>query len=120
MNGIALDGGLYLPEEILPAEHWQSWKDLSFRELSYEILSLYISSSEIPAEDLKAILHRSYSAFRAPQVAPLAPLTDNLYLLELFHGPSFTFGDVALQPLGNVLEYFLEKRRNQRESGSGE
>lgn len=73
-----------------------SWKDLSYAELAFKIFSLYISTDEIPADDLKAIIDRSYSTFRAPDITPLVHLQDNLYLLELFHGPSYSFKDCAL------------------------
>jgi threonine synthase len=63
--------------------------------LAFKILSLYISTAEIPADDLKAIIDRSYSTFRAPDITPLVHLQDNLYLLELFHGPSYSFKDCA-------------------------
>ncbi|KAI1506227.1 tryptophan synthase beta subunit-like PLP-dependent enzyme [Biscogniauxia marginata] len=117
LKGLATDGGLYIPEEIPSAVDWQNWKDLSFPDLALEILSLYISPSEIPRDDLKGIIDRSYSTFRAPETTPLRHLHDNLYLLELFHGPTFAFKDVALQFLGNLFEYFLI-RKNAGKSGT--
>ncbi|KAF4126395.1 threonine synthase [Geosmithia morbida] len=90
--------------------------DLSFPELAFEILSLYISRDEIPADDLRDIINRSYATFRAPETTPLVHLRDNLYLLELFHGPTFAFKDVALQFLGNLFEYFLV-RKNKGKTG---
>ncbi|RFU76990.1 threonine synthase [Trichoderma arundinaceum] len=116
LKGLAADGGLFLPHQIPTAENWRDWKDLSYAELAFEILSLYISRSEIPADDLKAIIDRSYSTFRSKDVAPLVHLEDNLYLLELFHGPSYSFKDCALQFLGNLFEYFLV-RKNQGKEG---
>lgn len=59
-------------------------------------MRLYISDSEIPADDLKSIINRSYSTFRADDVTPLVTLQDNLHLLELFHGPSYSFKDCML------------------------
>ncbi|KAI2473444.1 threonine synthase [Annulohypoxylon bovei var. microspora] len=117
LKGLASDGGLYIPEAIPQASNWQSWKDLSFPDLALEVLSLYISPTEIPREDLKGIIDRSYSTFRAPETTPLKHLHDNLYLLELFHGPTFAFKDVALQFLGNLFEYFLV-RKNEGKTGS--
>ncbi|KAI0131317.1 threonine synthase [Daldinia grandis] len=117
LKGLANDGGLYIPEEIPSAGDWQSWKDLSFPDLALEVLSLYIAPSEIPRDDLKAIIDRSYSTFRAPETTPLRHLHDNLYLLELFHGPTFAFKDVALQFLGNLFEYFLV-RKNEGKTGA--
>ncbi|KAK1776297.1 tryptophan synthase beta subunit-like PLP-dependent enzyme [Copromyces sp. CBS 386.78] len=118
LKGLASDGGLYIPEEVpvVPESVWQSWKDLSFTDLAYNIISLYISPSEIPAEDLKDIINRSYATFRTPDVTPLVHLQSSIHLLELFHGPTFAFKDVALQFLGNLFEYFLV-RKNQGKEG---
>lgn len=120
LKGLAEDGGLFIPEEIpsLPRDWDSRWSKLSFSDLAFEILSLYISPSEIPPADLKEIIVRSYSTFRAPEITPLVPLSENdsLYLLELFHGPTFAFKDVALQLLGNLFEYFLV-RRNKGKTG---
>ncbi|GAB1210529.1 hypothetical protein APSETT445_009323 [Aspergillus pseudonomiae] len=119
LKGLAADGGLFLPHEVPIAHDWQSWKDLSYAELAFKIFSLYISPSEIPPEDLKGIIERSYSTFRAEDVVPLTHLQDdNLYLLELFHGPSYSFKDCALQFLGNLFEYLLV-RKNQGKVGKG-
>ncbi|KKZ61428.1 threonine synthase [[Emmonsia] crescens] len=120
LKGLAPDGGLFIPEAIpqLP-EGWETkWRDYTFQQLAFEILSLYISPSEIPPEDLKDIINRSYSTFRSPDITPLVPLDQSkqLYLLELFCGPTFAFKDVALQFLGNLFEYFLV-RRNQGKTG---
>ncbi|KAJ4326079.1 threonine synthase [Neodidymelliopsis sp. IMI 364377] len=120
LKGLASDGGLFIPEEIptLPDDWASKWQNLSFEDLAYEIFSRYISSAEIPPADLKDIIHRSYSTFRAKDVTPTVTLDKekNIHLLELFHGPTFAFKDVALQFLGNLFEYFLV-RRNQNKSG---
>lgn len=80
---------------------------------------MYISESEIPSADLKDIIHRSYATFRASDITPVVTLdkSKNLHLLELFHGPTFAFKDVALQFLGNLFEYFLI-RKNKGKEGS--
>lgn len=119
LKGLASDGGLFIPQEIpaLPI-HWSTdWRDLDFHELAFEILSLYISSNEIPASDLRDVIRRSYSSFRVLDVTQLVTLVheQNLYLLELFHGPTFAFKDVALQLLGNLFEYFLLRRNEGRD-----
>ncbi|EFX06494.1 threonine synthase [Grosmannia clavigera kw1407] len=116
LQGLGSDGGLFIPHEIPTAKDWQSWSELSFPELAFRVLSLYISPSEIPSADLQDIINRSYATFRAEDVTPLVHLKDNLYLLELFHGPTFAFKDVALQFLGNLFEYFLV-RRNEGKTG---
>ncbi len=116
MKGLAADGGLFIPEEIpsLPRDWETKWKNFSFSELAFELLSLYISPSEIPPADLKEIIDRSYSTFRSPETTPIVTLDEknNPHLLELFHGPTFAFKDVALQLLGNLFEYFLVRRNN--------
>jgi threonine synthase len=93
LKGLAADGGLFIPEEIpaLPGSWALDWRDLTFEELAFELLSLYISPSELPSEGLKDIIRRSYSTFRHPDVTPLVHLDEkkHLYLLELFHGRKF-------------------------------
>ncbi|KAK5997269.1 Threonine synthase [Cladobotryum mycophilum] len=108
LKGLASDGGLYVPIQVPRASSWESWRDLSFSDLAYEIMSLYISPSEIPPSDLKDIISRNH---------PLVHLQGNHYLLELFHGPTFAFKDVALQFLGNLFEYFLV-RKNEGKTGT--
>lgn len=122
LKGLASDGGLFIPEEIAPLPpNWLSqWLNYSFQELAYEIFSLYTSRNEIPSPDLRQIIERSYSTFRAPDITPLVALDHDkkLHILELFHGPTFAFKDVALQFLGNLFEYFLV-RRNENKAGQG-
>ena len=102
---------------------WQSkWRDYSFDDLAFEIFSLYISRKEIPEADLKEIIRKSYGTFRAENITPLVTLNESkkLHLLELFHGPTFAFKDVALQFLGNLFEYFLVRRNEGKEGSSRE
>ena len=82
-----------------------------------EVLSLYISEDEIPQDDLQKLVEKSYSTFRHPEITPLQKLNDKLFVLELFHGPTFAFKDVALQFLGNLFEYFLVRRNAKKSSG---
>ena len=120
LKGLASDNGLFIPEEIpsLPPNWHQDWLHLSFEELAFRVLSLYISPAEIPPVALKEIIQRSYSTFRLSSVAPTITLDGDskIYLLELFHGPTFAFKDVALQFLGNIFEFFLV-RRNHGKTG---
>lgn len=119
LAGLAPNGGLYIPQTIpsLP-ENWQEdWKSYTFQQLSHAILSLYISPNEISSEDLQTLVHKSYSGFRHKDVTPTRHIqtkdSRNLWVLELWHGPTFAFKDVALQLLGNLFEFFL-KRKNER------
>lgn len=114
MKGLAQDGGLFVPSQIpkVPSEKLREWRKLDFEELAYNIMKLYIDGSEIPEEDLKDLIHRSYATFRSSEVTPIKELNQDrgLYLLELFHGPTYAFKDVALQFVGNLFEYFLKKQ----------
>lgn len=122
LRGLATDGGLYIPSTIPtpPADFLESWANLSFEELAVEIMSLYISSSEISKDELTKLVERSYSTFRDQDRTPIKSLgleDDSQYLLELFHGPTFAFKDVALQFLGNLFEFFLS-RKNEKLSAN--
>ncbi|KAI9322828.1 threonine synthase [Dichotomocladium elegans] len=120
MVGLSPDGGLFIPETIptLPANWRKAWANLSYQELALEVLSLYIDETEIPRADLKGLIDRSYATFRNKDITPLAKIRDDHYVLELFHGPTFAFKDVALQFVGNLFEYFLERRNRTDTSGA--
>ncbi|OMJ18660.1 Threonine synthase [Smittium culicis] len=122
MTGLASDGGLFIPNEIpkLPSDFLTKWKDYSFAQLSLEILSLFIDETEIPRADLKKIIDASYSTFTNKDIVPSVQIDkeSDLWILELFHGPTFAFKDVALQFLGNLFEFFLKRRNSQRKAES--
>ena len=82
-----------------------------------EVLSLYISPDEISRGQLRALVEKSYSTFRHPEVTPVKKLSETTYVLELFHGPTFAFKDVALQFLGNLFEFFLARRNAKKGAG---
>lgn len=119
LAGLAPNGGLYIPESIpqLPSDWRTNWRSFSFVELSIEVLSLCISPSEISRDELRTLVEKSYSAFRHPDITPLKKINDKTYILELFHGPTFAFKDVALQFLGNLFEFFLLRRNARKSSG---
>ena len=112
MMGMAPDGGLFVPEEIpkVDAATLQEWKKLSFAELAAEIISLYISKEEISKAEILELTKGAYGTFRSPDVTPVVPLEGDVHLLELFHGPTWAFKDVALQFLGRLFELILKKR----------
>ncbi|KAG6854292.1 hypothetical protein C0991_008541 [Blastosporella zonata] len=120
LTGLAPNGGLYIPEHIptLP-QNWKSdWKDYSFVDLSVAVLSLYISKDEISQVELRQLVEKSYKTFRHPDVTPLKKLDDKTFVLELFHGPTFAFKDVALQLVGNLFEFFLLRRNANKADGA--
>ncbi|XCN75220.1 MAG: threonine synthase [Candidatus Electrothrix aestuarii] len=108
MMGLARDGGLLLPETLpsVSEQKLEAWKNLSYQHLALEVLDLF--TGDMPRDDLEDLIERAYSSFRHPHVTPVRK-TDDLYILELFHGPTLAFKDVALQLLGNLFEYELKK-----------
>ncbi|PFH53448.1 hypothetical protein AMATHDRAFT_137415 [Amanita thiersii Skay4041] len=119
LTGLAPNGGLYIPVTIpsLPANWETEWRNYTFQDLSVAVLSLYISPDEISKEELVQLVHQSYKAFRHPQVTPLKHVDDKIWVLELFHGPTLAFKDVALQLLGNLFEFFLKRRNARKQAG---
>ena len=109
-TGLAPDGGLFLPE-TLPDFSGQlaAFEKLSFAKLCFEFMRVF--AADIPAETLRTIVDASYTTFADPAIAPLKPLGKNLYVLELFHGPTLAFKDFALQLLGNLYAHQCVVRR---------
>lgn len=114
LRGFAEDGGMFVPEYIpkISKEKLKEWKGLSFNDLAFQIVSLYIDESIIPENDLKKIIEKSTSTFKHPDIVPVVQLKSdsNHYLMELFHGPTLSFKDVAMGFLINIMDYFLERK----------
>lgn len=119
LGGLAPDGGLYLPESypVVSERELAAWRGLSYPGLAFAILSRFIT--DIPADDLRQIIDRTYTAEtyrhcrsgRDPaDITPLTTLAPGLHLLELSNGPTLAFKDMAMQLLGNLFEYVLERR----------
>jgi len=118
LGGLAPDGGLYLPE-VYP--HFTdadltAMRGMNYRDLAFTILSRLVD--DIPAEELKALIDKTYRAEvycytrkgqNAEDITPTVKLEDNLYLLSLSNGPTLAFKDMAMQLLGNLFEYVLDK-----------
>ena len=116
LEGLAPDGGLYLPEHYPQidaarlAALRRTHAEGGYAALAFEILSLYID--DIPADDLRAICQRTYTAevFGTPEIVPLKPLHQGFYLEALSNGPTLAFKDMAMQLLGQLFEYELGRR----------
>jgi threonine synthase len=108
MMGLATDGGLLLPERIpaIDAATLSSWSRLPYRELAFRIISVF--ADDIPAADLKRLIDNSYDSFDREEITPVVK-KNGVYIVELFHGPTLAFKDVALQLLGNLFEYLLKE-----------
>ena len=112
LEGLAPDGGLYVPETypLVDDAMLDRWRGLSYADLAFEILSLYID--DIPPADLKAICAKTYRAevFGTVRIVPVRALETGLHIVELSNGPTLAFKDMAMQLLGNLLEYELARR----------
>ena len=119
LGGLAPDGGLYLPESYPQVSRAElaEWRELPYPALALKIFLKFID--DIPACDLKSIVDRTYTARTYPycrpgrdasDITPLTTLEPGFHLLELSNGPTLAFKDMAMQLLGNLFEYVLEKR----------
>jgi threonine synthase len=108
MTGLARDGGLLIPDRIPNvADRLEDWKDLDYPDLAFEIIRLF--TDDIPEPRLRELIAAAYATFTHPEVAPVRKV-GRLHILELFHGPTLAFKDIALQFLGRLFEEILEER----------
>ena len=114
LTGMADDGGLYVPASLpqFSAQEIAAMAGKSYPELALQIIRPFVDGC-IPERDLAAIIDDCYRGFRHESVAPLVQLTANEWVLELFHGPTLAFKDFALQLLGRMLDYILERRHRK-------
>lgn len=109
-TGLAPDGGLFLPEKLPDfSGDLTRFRKLGYAELCFEFLRVF--ATDIPADTLRSLIARSYTRFDHPEIAPLKSLAKNVYVLELFHGPTLAFKDFALQLLGNLYAHQCQVRR---------
>ncbi len=111
LAGLAADGGLYVPKTLptFTREQIAGFRGLSYSDLAFEIVHPFVEGA-IPADDLRRLIADTYATFRHDAVAPLIQLDHNQWVLELFHGPTLAFKDFALQLLGRLLDYVLQRR----------
>ena len=110
VKGLAADRGLYMPTSIrpLPQEFFDNIQDMSLQEISFRVAECFFGE-DIPAEDLRQIVYDTMS-FDIPAVR----VTDNIYSLELFHGPTLAFKDVGARFMARLLGYFNKKQGGDR------
>ena len=111
LAGLARDGGLYVPESwpSLTRDAIAGLAGLSYANAAKRVLRPLVDG-EIADADLDRMIEEAYATFRHPAVCPLNQLDDNLFLLELFHGPTLAFKDVAMQILGRLMDHVLRQR----------
>lgn len=114
LTGLASDGGLYVPERLptFTRDEIAGMAGFNYPQLAERIIAPFVADS-IPADDLRQLIHDTYAVFRHNAVAPLTQIAHNQFVLELFHGPTLAFKDFALQLLGRLLDYVLERRHQK-------
>ena len=111
LGGLAPDGGLYMPQTFpkFSIEEIESWSNLPFHKLASKILYTYVES-EIDESIFLKLLEEAYSSFDEEDVVKLKEIEENHWVLELFHGPTLAFKDVAMQLLGVLLNHFAKEK----------
>ncbi len=111
MAGLAKDGGLYVPREwpTLSKKEIRGLRGKSYQDVAFEILSRFVDG-EIADDVLKAMIDEAYATFRHPAVVPLVQIGPNDFILELFHGTTLAFKDVAMQLLARLMDHVLAER----------
>ena len=111
LAGLARDGGLYVPR-MWPAftrKEIRAMRGQSYQEIAFRVIEPF-TSGEIEPEALRVMIDEAYATFRHPAVAPLVQSGANSFVLELFHGPTLAFKDVAMQLIARLMDHVLAKR----------
>ena len=111
LAGLARDGGLYVPREwpALTKKEIRAFRGKSYQDVAFAVLSPF-TNGEIPADVFRSMIDDAYATFRHPAVTPLVQTGPNSFVIELFHGTTLAFKDVAMQLLARLMDYALEKR----------
>lgn len=114
LTGLARDGGLYVPKKIptMSQEDIAALAGQSYEEIAFRVMKPFIGES-FTDEEFKGIIQRAYAGFRHTARAPLVQMGPNHYLLELFHGPTLAFKDFAMQLIGQLFQFELERRKER-------
>jgi threonine synthase len=111
LTGLARDGGLYVPDQwpTLTPDELRTLRGHSYQDVAYAVVSKFMGGA-VPEAELKHMIVQAYATFDHPAVTPLRQLDANQWLLELFHGPTLAFKDVAMQLLARLMDWSLKKR----------
>jgi len=110
LAGLAVDGGLYVPESWpqFGVAEWRAMRGLTYADVAFRVIRPFVGGC-IPDADLQRMISEAYAAFGHRAVVPLRQIDANDWLLELFHGPTLAFKDVALQLLGRLFDWALAR-----------
>tara|TARA_B100001769_G_scaffold75048_1_gene56419 strand:- start:113 stop:1507 length:1395 start_codon:yes stop_codon:yes gene_type:complete len=113
-EGLASDGGLYIPDEwpIIDQKTLANFKNLSYQEIAYEVIKQYTDNS-LSRENLQGIIKRSYSCFDNEEITPILKVNHDTYFLELYHGPTYAFKDVAMQFISQLMDFYLSAENKE-------
>ena len=111
LAGLARDGGLYVPEQwpSFSADEIRAMRGLSYADLAVRLLTPFVGG-EIDEATFAKIVREAYATFRHEAVCPLVQIGPNRFVLELFHGPTLAFKDVAMQMLARLMDHVLGER----------
>ncbi len=114
LAGLARDGGLYVPREwpTFSKKEIRRLRGKSYQEIAFAVLSPFVEG-DIPSDRFRAMIDEAYATFRHPAVVPLVQTGPNAFVMELFHGTTLAFKDVAMQLLARLMDHALETR-NER------
>ncbi len=114
LAGLADDGGLYVPQSWpqISAQELRFFAGKPFHEVAHAVLTLFVGN-EIPQDVLARLTREAYAGFHHPATCPMKQLAPNEFVLELFHGPTLAFKDVAMQLLARLMDYVLEQRKGR-------
>ena len=114
LAGLGRDGGLYVPEQwpSFTKKEIRALRGQSYQDIAFTVLSPFIDG-EIPDATFRAMIDEAYSTFRHPAIAPVVQTGANAFIMELFHGSTLAFKDVAMQLLARLMDHVLTER-NER------
>lgn len=114
LAGLAADGGLYVPQAVpvIDGATWDAWRTLPYPDLAAAVMKPFVSGTLTDAE-LSEITHAAYAGFDHAAIAPLKQFDTDLWVMELFHGPTLAFKDMAMQVLGRLFDHTLAKRQKR-------
>ena len=112
LEGLAQDGGLYIPHNWKMLDLSYDKKNISFQNIAFQVIKNFVGN-EINFPHLESLIKDSYKNFSNKEITPLKKVENNHWILELFHGPTLAFKDIALQFLGNLFNYFLDEKEKK-------